>query len=535
MNMKETASRLKEKAGNMGTKTWKTIIFGGIGIVVFAVIIALILNHKDYAVLYSGVSTEEAAEVVSKLQELGASYQYKGNGDVLVDKKEVDLVRAQLAMEGYPKNSFAYDIFIDHAGGMTTDSDKQTYKLYELQNRIGATIGLFEGVKDAKVTIALGETQRYVLQESSDRNGSSASVVVIMKDGGSPAAGQVAAIQRLVATSVAGMPLENVSVIDGNGVEVSSRAGAADGQDNGNGEELAQMVENQITGKVMNLLGAIYGAENVRVSVKCRVNMEKLIRETMTYSTPDKIDETDKTGIVSKESISEDSGEGVSGTGGVAGAETNSDVTQYAGAAGGTGTSSYLSSSETREYVINQVKEQGQVPAGALEDLSVSVVVNGKDFGDLNQNQLKSLIGNAAGVSQDAQGEKITVVSAPFYKSEKAAAQESAEHLDDVISSLTENPLILLIGGGILLFLILLIVLFAALGRRRKKKKKRAAVVQEVPVASVIPENNPEINKIQNEKAHGLRENVRDFTDQNPEISAQLLKSWLNGGEQHGG
>ena len=31
------------------------------------------------------------------------------------------------------------------------------------------------------------------------------------------------------------------------------------------------------------------------------------------------------------------------------------------------------------EYVINQVKEQGQVPAGAVEDLTISVAVNGKD------------------------------------------------------------------------------------------------------------------------------------------------------------
>ena len=51
----------------------------------------------------------------------------------------------------------------------------------------------------------------------------------------------------------------------------------------------------------------------------------------------------------------------------------------------------------------------------------------------------------------------------------------------------------------------------------------------------VIPEHNPEIDKIQNEKARGLREDVRDFTEQNPEISAQLLKSWLSGGGQNGG
>ena len=52
---------------------------------------------------------------------------------------------------------------------------------------------------------------------------------------------------------------------------------------------------------------------------------------------------------------------------------------------------------------------------------------------------------------------------------------------------------------------------------------------------AVMPDNNPEITKIQNEKAQGLREDIRDFTDQNPEISAQLLKNWLNGGGENGG
>lgn len=281
MNVKEIIPKIKEAAAKVSAKSRRAILIGGAAVLVFAVVFAVLINRKDYTVLYSAVNAEEATEIVSKLQESGVAYQYKDNGDVLVDKKQVDKVRAQLAQEGYPKSGFSYGIFIDNAGGMTTDSDKQTYKLYDLQNRIGATIGLFDGVKDAKVTIALGEKQRYVLQEDSD-NGSSASVVVIMKDGGSPTSEQAAAIQRLVAGSVAGMDMDKVSVFDGNGLEITSSLQKAEGEENGSGEELARIVEGQITGKVMNLLGAVYGPENVRVSVKCRINMEKLIRETLT-------------------------------------------------------------------------------------------------------------------------------------------------------------------------------------------------------------------------------------------------------------
>lgn len=475
------------------------------------------------------MNAEEASEIVTRLQESGVAYQYRENGDVLVDRRAADQVRAQLAQEGYPKSGFSYDLFIDNAGGMTTDSDKQTYKLYELQNRIGATVGLFDGVQDAKVTIALGEQQKYVLQEDSRENGSSASVVVLMENGGSPTKEQASAIQRLVAGSVAGMQMENVSVFDGNGMEITAMADSGESSST-SGEQIAQIVEGQITAKVMNLLGAIYGTDNVRVSVKCKLDMEELIRETLTYSTPDKIDETDKTGIISSETVSEETSDGISGTGGVAGAETNADVTQYAGTENGS--SSYYSSGATREYVINQVKEQGQVPAGALEDLTISAAINGSDFGELNQNQLKALIGNAAGILPENQNDKITVVSTPFFKSE-GSSPDTGRLLEGILEELSKEPLLVLIGAGVLFLLFLLLFVFFLIRRKRKKKKRVMQGSREVEV--VIPEHNPEIDKIQNEKARGLREDVRDFTEQNPEISAQLLKSWLSGGGQNGG
>ena len=112
------------------------------------------------------------------------------------------MTKAQLVQEGYPKSGFTYDTFINNAGMMTTDSDKRTYKLYELQDRISSTIRLFENVKDAKVTIALGEESKYALDDEAKQN--YATAVVTMKDGGSPTEDQAAAaIQRLVAKSSA--------------------------------------------------------------------------------------------------------------------------------------------------------------------------------------------------------------------------------------------------------------------------------------------------------------------------------------------
>lgn len=45
---------------------------------------------------------------------------------------------------------------------------------------------------------------------------------------------------------------------------------------------------------------------------------------------------------------------------------------------------------------------------------------------------------------------------------------------------------------------------------------------------------NREMEAMKNDKGMELKKNIRDFAEQNPEISAQLLKSWLNGGENNG-
>lgn len=517
----------------LGAKTKKLILGTGLLTAGVLLVFVFMMNHKNYTVLYPSVSAEEAGEIAGKLSEAGIDYQYKPNGDILVPAKQVDQVRADLAVEGYPKSGFAYDIFIDNAGGMTTDSDKQTYKLYELQNRIGATICLFDGVKDAKVTIALGEQQKYVLEETDTKKVASASVVVKMKDGGSPSREQAAAFQRLVAKSVANMSLENVAVFDGNGIEVTALSDLGS-ESSADMSEITNLIEGQISGKIMNVLTAIYGPDNVRVSVKGTVNMEKLIRESITYLTPDKIDENDKQGIVSKESLANEAGSGGMNEGGLTGTETNSDVTEYNTITSDSGGSNYNSSTVDREFLVNQIKEQGQVDPGVLEDLTVAVAINGEDFGSLNMNQLKSLVGNAAGIPAEDQATKITVVNAPFYK-EAGGVLDTEESLQDILKHFF-NSIYFLIAIGVLILLLLLFILLKRAARKRRRRKAERVQPEApavVPVAAAAPvQPNMEIINMQNERARSLRENVREFTEQNPEISAQLIKTWLNGGEK---
>ena len=561
MIMKEKLAKGKEFILKLSKKTKVLIGVGAVVLIAAAVILALVLNRKDYEVLYSDVNTDEAQQIIGLLQETAIDYRYDGQGTIYVPEQNVDQVKANLASQGYPKSGFTYDIFTNNATMMTTDSDKQTYKLYELQNRIGATISLFDNVKDAKVTIALGEQQKYALDDSKQEE-ASASVVMIMKDNGSPTEEQAVAVQNLVSKAIPGMTIENVAIFDGNGKDVS-----VDPEDqssskltNEDTREIARMVEDQVSEKVMNVLVPIFGDENVRVSAKASVNMETLIRESISYTTPDKIDANDKTGLLSNDSGSRESNGEDATAEGVPGTETNADIPEYNTDENENGTR-YSNYQYDREYLFNQLKEQGEVPAGAIENLSVGVTVNGEDLGDIDEYTLISLIGNAAGIDLADQDEKITVLAAPFY--DPNAEEETQSTSGSGFFAKRSNWII--IGIIVAVLLIAGIILAVILLRRKKKAKEKAALEQaqaeaeqaelssllenlgegeeakEAPEGAAVlaseeeTEEDGPILDPQTEKSMELRQQIRDFAEQSPEIAAQMLRNWLNGGEADGG
>ena len=348
-----------------------------------------------------------------------------------------------------------------------------------------------------------------------------------MEDGGSPTEDQAAAIQRLIAKSVPEMALEDVAVFDGNGNDVSTDGQSA--KDGSDAEEIAQVVEDQIDKKVMKVLGPIYGEDNVKVSARAKINMEKLIRESTSYTTPEKIDEQDKTGIVSKEETYNESSVTQGSTQGVAGTDANADTPQY-NTDGTTGGSESASESASREYLVDQIKEQGQVDPGVLDDLTVSVAINGNGYGSLREAQIRSLVGNAAGIAAADQNEKITIASAPFYKD-----NTNNQNADQTSADTTGVPLYAVIAGvaAALLLIILAVILIIRRKRRKAEELEEETEILEEETDSLL-DLNQELQEIQNDRGMELKKNIREFADQNAEISAQLLKSWLNGGGANG-
>ena len=542
--------KLKEMWQNLSAKSKKLLgIIAGITVVVIAVAVFLLARGQktEYQTLFSSLSQGEAQQIVSLLQEQNVPYLYDGkSGALKVPSESVDTLRAQLLSKGYPKSGFAYDMYIGNSGLMTTESDKKQYTLYDLQDRLGATIRLFDGVRDAKVTIAEGSDQTYAIEDENPVQ-ASASVVVTMEEGQSLSEKNAEAIKNLIARSVKGMNFTNVSVFDaGTMEEVAADAGDSA---SGSGTSMANLtttVENNIANNIKRVLGKIYGGENLAVSVKGTLNMAKLIQENTQYTVPEKTEATDKRGLLSSEEVAgENAGNSGENAAGVAGADANADTPRYTTQNGtATTTDNYSNSSATREWLYNVLKEQKEIAPGVLEDASVAIVIN-TDDNSIPESDLINLVADAAGIKRDEAADKITILRSL----NKTAVQQTTEEkkpAEEPKTLLNQFPLWALIGAAVSAFLLILILLILILrGRKKKKLKKLAQEEMENAAALSIEQPTDEITPVEEvdedeltaegKMAHGmkLKKSIGEFTDQNPQVVAKLIQSWMREEEQN--
>ena len=542
--------KLKEMWQNLSAKSKKLLgIIAGITVVVIAVAVFLLARGQktEYQTVFSSLSQGEAQQIVSLLQEQNVPYLYDGkSGALKVPSESVDTLRAQLLSKGYPKSGFAYDMYIGNSGLMTTESDKKQYTLYDLQDRLGATIRLFDGVRDAKVTIAEGSDQTYAIEDENPVQ-ASASVVVTMEEGQSLSEKNAEAIKNLIARSVKGMNFTNVSVFDaGTMEEVAADAGDSA---SGSGTSMANLtttVENNIANNIKRVLGKIYGGENLAVSVKGTLNMAKLIQENTQYTVPEKTEATDKRGLLSNEEVAgENAGNSGENAAGVAGADANADTPRYTTQNGtATTTDNYSNSSATREWLYNVLKEQKEIAPGVLEDASVAIVIN-TDDNSIPESDLINLVADAAGIKRDEAADKITILRSL----NKTAVQQTTEEkkpAEEPKTLLNQFPLWALIGAAVSAFLLILILLILILrGRKKKKLKKLAQEEMENAAALSIEQPTDEITPVEEvdedeltaegKMAHGmkLKKSIGEFTDQNPQVVAKLIQSWMREEEQN--
>ena len=157
----------------------------------------------------------------------------------------------------------------------------------------------------------------------------------------------------------------------------------------------------------------------------------------------------------------------------------------------------------------------------------IAVTINQDAAGNVGTAQLISHIARAAGISADQQADKINVLVAPFYSPEDGSVQTP------LLPGIAIPNWVIYVAAGVGGLLILLLILLLVARRRRKKAEALLAQQQAEELAAALEQAQAQqtenILDIKNEKNMELKQDIRKFTEENPEIAAQMIRTWLKG------
>lgn len=339
----------------------------------FSVFLFYFFNSSDMEPIYYNLNPEDAGKIVDKLKENKIKYKIEGDGSVIkVDSSKVNELRLMLASQGLPsKSGIGFEIFDKTKFGISGYSEKVNYRR-ALEGELSRTISSIEGVKMARVHLALPEPNIFV----NNQTAASASVVVYLRDNFKLSESQIKGISYLVSSAVEGLLIDNVSIIDGLGRLIKSQGS----DDDAEYMDLKTKLEESLSQKIRNILDGIYGKGKTLVSADLTIDMDKLQSVKEIYNPNAVI----RSAITSSEDITE----------GEMKTKKNSSDIKY----------------EMDKTIETYIKKPGNI-----KKISISVAVDSKNLKETDINNIKELVSSASGIDKN-RGDNINVIGFEFTK-----------------------------------------------------------------------------------------------------------------------
>lgn len=487
-------------------------------IIVIIIAVSAFLSQKSYLVLYSGMDSKDAGEVLAKLEEMKVDAVPKGQDTIMVESSQVDKVRMQLSAEGYPESGFNYDIFAKASGLGATDLEKQAYLKWQLEYNLSQTLKKLDKIDDAAVSLNLPEESPFALSESNKP--ATAAVLLTLKNGQKLANSEVRAVGELVSKSVSGLKLEDVRIID-------SKANLYKIQDEDEVEnvgtqlELQNSIKKKLQDQVISLLTPVFGEGKVLAEVNVTLNFDKQTSESTVFKPP--VEGSNDGIAVSMKELAETVKNGT--TGGVAGVDGNGAASQYPALTDEDAVYNKISKETNME--VNETRTQIENAKGTIKDLSVAVILDSsEDVDDYTENVTK-LVAKAIGVSN----ENITVERLPFKKPESKEVTDTLasqkEMLNNVQGAETLRLIILAVAGlAVMLIMLAIIKTLRKKGAGSGEAYSYTGKVDYVAGEEIIPEALG--NDVKFETKDNNLSQLESYIDKSPESVAQLLRNWLS-------
>jgi len=482
-------------------------------------------GSPQYVAIFTKLSDTDAGAITTKLKDLKADYKLADNGStIMVQQQSSADIRLQLASAGLPQQSkFSFDsLNTMHLG--ETDADRKLRYVLGLQNELENTLKTLNGVQDVRVNIVMPEPSLFV----DSQKPATAAVTLKLVPGTKLGDDQVRAIANLMAGSVEGLLPGNVTIVDTSGNVLSDVLGNSKDPQHMTGTQyqLQQTVEEDTRKSVQSMLDRVLGSGKTVVRTKAVLDFDQ-IKRTIQKNGPG--------ATVSEQSSTETTTNGTP-SGGTPGVTANGAPTYPTGTTGTNSTSTKANA--TKNYQVDTTQEEQVVSPGAVKRLSVSVMADSDTITQAQLDQIKTIVGSAAGVDQ-TRGDQIQVAAIPFNKTDlqqEKLAMENALKRQQLVTYAEIGAVGLL---GLVFFLVFL---------RTRSKKARAEKMlglngsQPVTLADAellmtqqsaeeeaklkfAQKNTKSAEELEKQK---IKEAVEVYSRNNPDEAAKLMKTWLS-------
>jgi flagellar M-ring protein FliF len=481
------------------------------------------ITAPTQAPLFSNLAASDASAIVEELNAAGVSYELTDGGQtIMVAKDAVYDLRLQMSGQGLPAGQDTGYALLDEQGITTSEFQQQTTYRRALEGELSKTLESLDGVNSAIVHVALPEDEVFVTDQAEP----TASVLLDLAAGTQLSGEQIQAVTNLVSSSVENMTPEQVTVTDTSGQVLSTPGGGISSAAGDARSQVELDTQNRLAANAQQILDTVLGQGRSVVSVRADVDLDQRDTTSKTYT----YDEG--TPPVSESNTTENyEGAGGAVVGGVLGPENMPD------AAGNTGgDSSYTKESTTSNNAVGETTQVEKAAPGALNRLTVSVVMDDAVAANLPQAQITALVGNAVGLDP-ARGDAITVAAMPF---DTSAADAAAAEMEAAREAEASEQMWSMIRTGGIAAGIALVVLVVWLRSRRQGDVEEdyepleltddmIAELDRIRISSVREE--PVIDTRQAELEAAERQKVRGeistMVNERPDEVAAMLRGWL--------
>ncbi|MFZ5439605.1 MAG: flagellar basal-body MS-ring/collar protein FliF [Myxococcota bacterium] len=490
------------------------------GVVLAALIaagVAAVARGGEYQYAFTNLSQEDSTEASGILRNAGVPFRVEANGSALaVPADKVYDARILLATAGLPRGAgVGFELF--DRGDLGVSEFTQRVNLRRaIEGELARTIGNFQGVRNARVTVSLAEKGLF---RDEDKK-ASASVVVNLQPGRTLGERELAGIRHLVSSATPGLPADAVTVMDGTGAVLSS-----DSAWNSAEVSYQRQYERDLEHKVVSMLERTYGQGKVIARVTAAFDFTQVVENRTDLKPDDGM-------VVTKETTrTTNSNNQTTSPAGIAGAVPNQPLVAAPPQQGPTQQGTSSSSDTTRETEVTNTRTQTVAKLPRLAKLSVAVMVDGLDGKPRTSVELgptAALVRSAVGID-DARGDQFELTSQVFEKIPEGEAP--------AVAATTPVWVYAAVGGGLLLAAIVAFVLL-----------RRGAKGQEVPqelvlqpgatvaaleakanaIDGVATEEKKEEQPVLIDPLADLKEKARAMVKADPERAVMLVRAWLH-------